>query len=348
MPLARPAFALLGHETQLLDAEVTYFQLNCWGAGAAIVAAAYSSFYTGRGNMRVVMIIDVLASAVDLVFDYAWIFGKWGFPEMGIAGGAWATVVAQWFKVVVYWYLMRAPKLRETYALDQGRRLDLSLFTRLLKFGGPNGMQMALEGLAFTVFVVYVARLGTDASAATTLAISINIVAFVPMIGAGIAVSTLVGQYLGADNVKLATRAVWSGLWLSLAYNLIFAVLYVATPDMFLAAHRAGGVESNSVPTIAVLLLRFVAAYCLFDAVQLMLCSAIKGAGDTHFVLLTTVATSAGAVIMLELGIKQLNGGLFWCWTVLMLWVFSLAFAYAGRFLHGGWKNLRVIEPVAE
>lgn len=341
------AFSLLGHEAPLLEREVTYFQINSWGAGAAVLAAAYASFYTGRGHTRVVMVIDIFSAIVNAVLDYAWIFGKWGFPEMGIEGAAWATVLSQWIKLVIYGCLLRSPKLRETYGLSRGRKFDADLCRRLLVYGGPNGMQMALEGLAFTVFVIYVARLGTAASAATTLAISVNIVAFVPMIGAGIAVSTLVGQYLGANNVKLATRAVWSGMWLGVAYNAVFAVLYVLAPGIFLAAHRAGGPESHAVVGVAVVLLRFVAAYCLFDAMQLMLCSAIKGAGDTYFVMWTTVSTSVSAIVMLELGISRFGGGLLWCWTVLMLWVFLLAFAYGARFLHGGWKEKRVIEHEA-
>jgi MATE family multidrug resistance protein len=208
---------------------------------------------------------------------------------------------------------------------------------------------MQLEGLAFTVFVIYIGRLGTMESAATTLAISINIVAFVPMVGLGIAVSTMVGQQLGANRPQLAARAVWSGLWIGLIYNLFFLVLYVAVPHAFLLAHQSGasGLEADAIRDLTVVLLRFVAAYCMFDAVQLTFCSAIKGAGDTRYVLLTTIATSGGAVGLIEWGMTHQGWGLFWCWTVLMLWVIALAAAYAARILHGGWTNVRVIEQDA-
>lgn len=349
-PLAGVGFRWLGHNENMARLETTYFQVNLWGAGAAVIAAAYSSFYTGRGHMRVVMMIDIVTSLLDAVLNYFWIFGKAGFPEMGIAGAAWSNVLAQWLKVAIYWWLLRAPDLRRAYGLDAGRRLDSGLFSRLLRFGGPNGFQMQLEGLAFTIFTIYITRLGTVASAATTLAISINIVAFVPMVGVGIAVSTLVGQQLGANNPPLAVRAVWSGIWLALAYNAVFAALYLATPEVFLVVHQTGisSTQFHDIRELTIILLRFVAAYCLFDALQLTFSSAIKGAGDTRYVLWTTVVTSVAAVALLEWGMSRQGWGLMWCWTVLMLWVFSLAFAYTGRFLHGGWTSLRVIEPEPE
>lgn len=349
IPFSAPAFRLMGHDASMVRLEATYLAINCWGAGAAVISAAYSSFYTGRGEMRIVMVIDIVASILDATLNYVLIFGKLGFPEMGIAGAALSTVLAQWLKVAIYWWLLRAPELRTQYGLDSGRRLDRGLFWRLLRFGGPNGLQMQLEGLAFTVFVIYIARLGTIATAATTLALSINIVAFVPMIGIGVAVSTLLGQHLGAENPRLAARAVWSGLWIALGYNLVFAALYLFVPHMFLLIHEAGMVAADfaEIRSLTILLLRFVAAYCLFDALQMIFSSAIKGAGDTRFVLLTTFVTSAIAIAMTEWGMSR-GWGLMWCWTVLMLWVFSLAFAYSGRFVQGRWKKMRVIEPDQE
>ena len=346
-PFSTAVFRFMGHDPGMVRLEATYLQVNCWGAGAAVISAAYSSFFTGRGEMRVVMIIDIAASVVDAVLNYILIFGKFGFPEMGIAGAALSTVLAQWLKIVVYWWLLRAPELRQTYGLDSGRHIDRDLVWRLQRFGGANGLQMQLEGLAFTILVIYIARLGTQATAATTLALSINIVAFVPMIGIGVAVSTLLGQHLGANNPRLAARAVWSGLWLALSYNLVFAVLYLVVPHVFLMAHQAGmnSSEFEEIRRLTIVLLRFVAAYCLFDAMQLTFCSAIKGAGDTRYVLLTTVVTSLIAIALTEWGMSQKGWGLLWCWTVLMLWVFSLAIAYTGRFLQGRWKHMRVIEP---
>jgi MATE family multidrug resistance protein len=209
---------------------------------------------------------------------------------------------------------------------------------------------MQLEGLAFTVFVIEIGRFGTLATAATTLAISVNVVAFVPTVGLGIAVSTLVGNYLGGGQPQLAARAAWTGLAMALAYNAVFALLYWGTPDLFLVAHQLGAPDPDfeSIRQLSVLLLKFVAAYCLFDAMQLTFCSAIKGAGDTRFVLVTTIVTSAAAVAVGHLGVWLQGWQTLWWWTVLMLWIVSLATAYGWRFWQGKWQQMRVIEPALE
>jgi MATE family multidrug resistance protein len=349
IPLATWLFQSLGHDAELARHESLYFQINCFGAGAAVIAAAYSCFFTGRGQTTTVMWIDVAASVLDGVLNYFWIFGKAGFPEMGLAGAAWSSVVGQWFKIAVYWWLLRRPDIRSEFGFDQPLVLDRVLMRRLFRFGAPSGFQMQLEGIAFTVFVLEIGRFGTMATAATTLAISINVVAFVPMVGLGIAVSTLVGNYLGANRPHLAARATWSGLSLALAYNAVFAALYWGAPNLFLMAHQQGANDPNfeSIRDLSIVLLRFVAAYCLFDAMQLTFCSAIKGAGDTRFVLLTTIATSAGAVALGHLGVWSQGWGTLWWWTVLMIWILALAAAYGFRFWQGKWKLMRVIENVA-
>ncbi len=192
IPLSSSWFEWMGHDQVLAGQESLYFQVNCLGVGAAVISAAYSSFYTGRGQTMTVMWIDAVASLLNALLDWLWIFGIAGFPEMGIGGAAAATAVSQWFKVIVYWWLLRRHEVRSTFGFDQRPWFDMDLLRRLLRFGTPNGFQMQLEGLAFTIFVIGIGQLGTLATAATTLAISINIVAFVPMVGVGIAVSTLV------------------------------------------------------------------------------------------------------------------------------------------------------------
>lgn len=346
IPLALPGFRWMGHESVLAEQEAIYFQINCLGVGPAVLSAVYSSFYTGRGRTAIVMWIDIFASVVDAVLNWFLIFGKAGFPEMGIAGAAVSTVIGQWLKVAIYWWLLHQRDVRLEFGFDQSPWFDPSLLRRLFRFGIPNGFQMQLEGLAFTIFVIGIGKLGPLPTAATTLAISINIVAFVPMVGLGVAVSTLVGNYLGADRPEMARRASWSGLAMALAYNAVFAVLYVAVPNWFMAMHQMGakGEDFETIRSLSEILLRFVAAYCLFDATQLTFCSVIKGAGDTRFVLWTTVVTSAGAVLVGEAGVALWGGGVLWWWTVLMLWIFALAAAYGLRFWQGKWQSLRVIE----
>jgi multidrug resistance protein, MATE family len=346
IPLAPAFFRLAGHPPEAAALETVYFQALAFGAGGNVIAAAMSSFFTGRGENRVVMVVSCATSLLNVVLDYAWIFGRFGFPAMGIAGAAWATALSQWAGVLFYWWRMRQPAYG-VYHWAGARQWDRALFLRLLRYGGPNGLQMLVEIAGFTIFLLLVGRLGPDAMAATTLAFNVNSVAFVPMIGMGIAVTTMVGHQLGHNEPNLAARATWTALWMAVAYMGTLAVLYVAAPDLFLLGHAAGLASEQFVElrNLTVVLLRFVAAYCLFDALNLMFVSAIKGAGDTRFVLGTNLILSPGSVIAAWAGITYFDLGLLWCWIVLTAWVVALGLVYLARFLQGRWRTMRVIEP---
>ena len=110
---------------------------------------------------------------------------------------------------------------------------------------------------------------------------------------------------------------------------------------------HAAGVDPEEFATIralTVILLRFVAVYCLFDALQIVFVGAIKGAGDTWFVLSNTTAVSCCAVLTGWIGARYFDGGLLWWWLVVAGWVFALGVTNLARFLQGCWRDMRVIE----
>jgi MATE family multidrug resistance protein len=120
----------------------------------------------------------------------------------------------------------------------------------------------------------------------------------------------------------------------------------VLVPDAFMFGHAAGaaGADFAALRDTAVVLLRFVAVYSLFDAMNLIFVSAIKGAGDTRFILATTAVTSPLPVAATWWGVRYAGGGLLWCWVVITVWIVLLALIYWGRFLQGHWRQMRVIE----
>jgi len=350
IPWAPAMFVLAGHAEHLARAEGVYYQVMTCGAGATIIASALSSFFTGRGQTGVVMVVSVLASLMNMVLDYAWIFGHWGFPALGVAGAAWATVTSEWFRVIAYGWLMLRPEYRRKYRIAEGCRFDRELFVRLMRYGGPNGWQFVVDVAAFSVFLLILGRLGEEAMAATTLAMNINSVAWVPMLGIGIAVSTIVGQRLGEGNPDLAERATWTSLWMALAYTGVIGALYVLFPDWFLFGHASGTSPEQfaRLRELTVVLLRFVAGYCMLDAAALIFVSALKGAGDTRFILAVNLWFSAPPVAAVWLGMRLFGGGLYWAWWVLTAWICLLAIVWWLRFVQGRWRGMRVIEPEVE
>jgi multidrug resistance protein, MATE family len=350
IPASPWIFHAAGHKPELAALEALYFQTALFGAGAEIMAASMAAFFTGRGVTWVVMVVDSSASALNIVLDYAWIFGHWGFPELGIEGAAWATVVSLWARVIVYAVLMLLPRFRQRYRTWSGRRFNAQLFRRLLRFGGPSGLQMFVEIAGFTLFLLLVGNLGEDAMAATTLAFNVNCLAFVPTLGLGMALSVLVGQQLGRNNPHLAARATWTSLCIALGYMGTMALVYVLFPGLLLKGHEWGMspaefVKFASLRHTTVVLLRFVAAYCLFDAMTVVFTGALKGAGDTRFIMIVSLLLTPMPVAIAWAGIYFFDFGLIWCWIAITLWICSLGVIYLARFLQGRWRHMRVIEP---
>jgi multidrug resistance protein, MATE family len=345
-PLAPSLFNRTGHPPAIVGQEIIYFQALAYGGGATVVAAALAAFFTGLGATRVVMFVDVGAALLNILLDYLLIFGVAGFPEMGIAGAGIATSLAQWAKVAAYVALMAQQEFRSPYGLIEGCRWDGPLMARLLRFGGPSGLQMFVEVGAFTALTFLVGRLGEVPLAATTIALSVNSIAFVPMLGLGIAVSAMVGQQLGAGRADLAERATWTAVQLGGLYTGFMAILYLGAPGWFLAAHAVGRAdEFAQVAEVCGILLRFVAAYCVLDMLQIVFSCAVKGAGDTRFVLATSALIAPLPALLGWFGMAYWGWGFYSLWYVITGWISLLAVVFYLRFRRGPWRSMRVIEP---
>ncbi|MBW2038069.1 MAG: MATE family efflux transporter [Deltaproteobacteria bacterium] len=347
IPFAWPIFRLVGHDPLVQRCEVQYFQILCLGGGPFIASSALAGFFSGRGRPWPVMWVNTFSTAVNLVMDYALIFGEWGFHELGIKGAAIATVLSGIFSFLVYVALISKRTHATTYHTLKGWRPERELFVRLLRFGFPSGVQFFLDMTGFTLFILLVGRLGTVNLAATNIAFNINTLAFMPMIGCGIAVSVLVGQYLGSDRPDLAERSAYSGFHLTFLYMTSIAAAYVLVPDLFVApfAARANPEGIADIYGLAVILLRFVAIYSVFDTMNIIFASAIKGAGDTRFVMVMMLFIPVFAlVIPAYVTIVLLGYGLMVAWVIASIYAIILGFAFYFRFRGGKWKTMRVIE----
>jgi MATE family multidrug resistance protein len=350
IPWAGDIFRWVGHEPPVQKNEAVYFAILCAGALPALMASALSGFYSGLGKTVPVMWINIAATAINIIFDYLMIFGHGGFPAMGMAGAAWATVLSAVFSVAAYALLIFRPKYNRIYNTLGGWRFDKTRFFSLLKFGFPNGIQFFVDMAGFTFFILLVGRLGSDNLAASNIAFNINTLAFMPMIGFGIATSVLVGQYLGGEDPKTASRSVYSAFHLTFIYMAAVALLYFFWPDLFLMpfAAKADPARFESIRRTTIILLRFVAVYSLFDGFNIIFSSAIKGAGDTKYVMYMVLALSLGLLsVPSYLAIVVMKSGIYLSWTIASVYVVALGLSFYFRFLGGKWKTMRVIEQAA-
>lgn len=344
---AEKIFAFAGHEQKIQQLETAYFRILCFGAFPAIGSSALASFFIGRGENIAVMWNNLFTTGLNLLLDYAMIFGKWGFPEMGIEGAALATVFAGIFNFLFYAAIIFRSNANRVYCTREGWRLQPALLGRLMRFGFPNGVQFFIDVAGFTVFLLMVGRLGTVALAATNIAFNINTLAFMPMIGFGISVSTMVGNFIGAGKAEDAEKISYIGFVMTLAYMTFISLFYVITPKIFTLPFAAGSSDADfeHIAELTRILLRFVAVYSIFDTANIIFASAIKGAGDTRFVMGMIVTMSmAVLVIPTYIALNVFSGGIVACWTIATIYVCLLGVAFYLRFRSGKWKSMKVIE----
>jgi MATE family multidrug resistance protein len=349
-PMAEPVFDFAGHAPLVRRYEVVSAQVFMLGSFPIVLMATLSTFFAGRGQTGVVLLVNVLSTVINVVLDYCWIFGHGGFPRAGVAGAALATVVAQSCGALCYFAILMSRDFRREYRTLSGWRFEGALFSRLLRYGLPTGLQYSLEIGAFAIFMMIVGRISTDALAASSIAFNLNMLVFMPMWGLGVGVSALVGRYLGSNQPQFAERSTWSAFGMSLVYMSICGALYLLAPRLLLAPYAAASTHASfeSVASVAVVLLRFIAVYSIFDMMNLIFSAGLKGAGDTRYPLAITVVLSWAAMLGPAFFLCIVHGfGVYVAWATASAYVVCLGLLMIRRFQLGRWKALRVIEPHA-
>jgi MATE family multidrug resistance protein len=346
IPAAPFLIAISGHTIALQALEVTYLRCLCCAALPMLVMAAVNGFFSGRGRTWTVLGIEAAGTAVNVALALVLIFGRAGFPELGIAGAGCATVVGSWTSALGGFWLLLFKEHRDEFNTLRGWRPERELFGRLMKYGGPAGMQVFLDALVFHVFIQLVGRLGEAATGATTLTIRLNMVAFLPMMGLGQGVSILVGQRLGADRPDLAEQSAYTGLKWVFGYMCGVAAVYLFFPGALVGLFR-GDRDPESFAAVAAIvpsLLLCVAVYSLADSVNVTFSYALRGAGDTRFVSLVTFALAWPIMVVPTYLVVGGGGTIYWAWVFATAYIIAMAVCFFLRFQSGRWKSMRVIE----
>jgi MATE family multidrug resistance protein len=337
------------HSPEISALEIRFFQILCWGAPGMLAAQSLEAFFSGQGRTRVVMLVDAAAVLVNLILACVLVLGWGGVTSWGMEGAAWATVAAQWSRAAIYtWLVLGADNRRRFNTLSM--RLQAPMMARLLRFGGPSGVQMLLDVGGFAVFVQMIGKLGLVETNATSLVFSISHVAFMPVWGLGMATVVLVGQKLGEDRPELATRAAGTTLRMALGYMLLMSLLFSLAPNVFLSgffSHDAiDAADQLAVRQLAIKLLLFVSAYNICDAAIIIFVSVLRGAGDTRFVMFVSAVMAAILAGTTWLGVEKWKLDVYALWTLITVWVYALAVIYVLRYYQGKWRAMRVIDQV--
>jgi MATE family multidrug resistance protein len=351
VPLAPGMIALGGHTPEVQRLETIYLRCLSFAALPMLVMAAVNGFFSGRGQTWTVLLIEGVGTAVNIALALLLIFGRWGFPEMGIEGAGWATVAGSWAAALFALFLMLRKKYRAEFNTAAGWKPERDLFGRLMKYGGPAGMQVFLDVLVFHLFTQLVGRLGNAALGATTLTVRLNMIAFLPMMGLGQAICILVGQRLGENRPDLAEKSTYTGLKWSFGYMCVVALAYASIPGVLISPFRPDTpAELEKFAAMAAIvpgLLLCVAVFSLTDAVNLSFAFALRGAGDTKFVTMLTFALAWPLMVIPTALTVWLGGNVYWCWVFATAHIIGMSICFWFRFRGGKWKSMRVIETVA-
>jgi len=358
-PLAPWLISLFSPPAELAPLEVTYLRCLSFAALPMLVMAAVNGFFSGRGQTWTVLCIEAFGTAVNIVLACILIFGEAGVakyalpgipgtPALGIEGAGWATVIGSWAAALFALGLMLRPRYRSEFNTAAWRH-ERELFHRLMKFGGPAGIQVFLDVLMFHLFTQLVVQLGVAAAGATTLTVRLNMIAFLPMMGLGQAICILVGQRLGENRPEIAEKSTYTGLKWSFGYMTLVALAYVSIPSVLIAPFRPDNPEElekfNAIAAVVPTLLLFVAFFSITDAINLSFAFALRGAGDTKYVTKLTFALAWPLMVIPTALTVWLGGNVYWCWVFATAHIIGMSVCFWYRFRGGKWKSMRVIEP---
>ncbi len=349
IPLGHFLIGVSGHAADVAAAERVYFDIMMVGGILLPPAGALNGYFTGRGYTKLVMWLSVAGSALNILLDWLLIYGHWGLPELGIAGAAYATV----FSFAATFVVTAAIVFREP--VFHGRRgsaafaFDRSLSLRILRYGLPSGVHVLLDMLTFTFFVFVIGRedvadaLGFGAS---NVCFNINHLVFAPLLGIGMGAGILVGNYQGAGDSDAASRAGWSAIfigWIFMGTALLLLALFFR-PVVMLFLSDSSAFDPEAFIALSRILVTILASWCMFDVVNVISGGALKGAGDTRFVMLAGTIAGFGLWVPLVIAVAHFRPSVVNLWLTLPTYVFFLAAVLLHRWCRGKWREIKLVD----
>ena len=243
---------------------------------------------------RIPLLIGLIGLTVNVVVDAVMIYGRWGLPEMGSNGAAWASVLSVLAMLAAYGVAYaQVPQLRGLHLFAQLRAHAWTGSVALLKLGVPVALILTAEAWLFQVGALFIAQFGDTAIAAHQIAINFAAMAFMVPLSIGMAATVRVGDALGRGDLVAAARAGNAGIVIAIGFALLSAALMWAVPGAIIGLYTA----DPEVSAMAVGFLGFAALFQLFDGIQASANGALRGRQDTRTPMIITVIAYWGVAM---------------------------------------------------
>jgi len=346
-PLGVILFEKMGVNQAQLGPQKVFFNILMLGVIISLLRNCLSSFFSGIGRTGVVMVATCAAMIINVVLNYVLIFGKFGFPSLGIRGAAYATITAGVCGLMILSVAYFRKNIRAEFHIKESLRFDTIVFKKLLHFGSSVGLEMFLNILAFNGIVLLFHSYGPATATAATIVFNWDMVSFVPLIGIEIGITSLVGRCMGAQRPEIAHQTVMSGLKVGLLYSTVILVLFLGFPGLLVGIFHPqvpDAIFAAAVPT-AVFMVRFASFYVLVEAMLIVFIGALRGAGDTFWAMRMSVAIHWVMVFVVWFMLRKLGASAEATWTLMVLQFLLFSGFVFMRYKEGKWKHIRVVYP---
>lgn len=317
----------------------TYLVIRAFEIPLVMFSAVVWGFLVGRGNSRTPMILAWITVLANILLDWVFVLGNLGAPALGVAGAAYATLIANGINALLSAWILWSKSSRQEFDTGRARWASWADLRAVLQVGLPMGLGDFIEIASFSAFFALLARLGTDVLAANQIALQFLSVSFTFGIAVSMATSSLVSQNLGARQPEVAEQVTYRAIGLAMAGMGLIGLSYLIAPA------RLMGIFSQEASVIAtgVFVMRLVAFYQVFEALGIVLAGALNGAGDTTFTMTARSIMAWGLFIPLVwLLIYRFDAGLGGAWAGALVYLGGLSAVYFLRFRSGRWKTLEL------
>ena len=285
IPAGRWVLATAGlSEGEMVQAQI-YLTILMAGSVLDLFRQSFNGYFGGLGKTRVVLLSTFAMALANVFANYVLIFGKLGFPALGILGAGYGTLFA-WFiglitLCIVYFRQIQFPE----YQLLKSFQLDLGILKKLVRFGLASGLRITLLIFAIDLMILAFQSYGVEVSTAITVVFTWFQTLFIPVIGLEIGTMSLAGRFVGARDPDSASDSVFSGLFLASCYTLILSLAcLLVTPTMvgiFLEPNSSAATRNLAIwGTQLNAFMMFILAW------SSILGGALRGAGDTYGVMI--------------------------------------------------------------
>ncbi len=292
--LSKPLMNYMKQPEEVVALAIPYLNLVSFSLIPLIIFQAIKQFSDGMSMTKYPMYATLIANIINVILNYILIFGKFGFPEMGIVGAAYGTLISRIIMVIYLWLLLRNKERSKRIVRNiKFFVLDVLMIKKIINLGSLSAMQMFFEVAIFTAAIWLSGLLGKNPQAANQIALNLSSMTFMIAMGLGVASMIRVGNQKGLQNYKELRRIAFSifllGIILAIFFAILFFVFHKSLPNLYVDLSDVKNYTDNmEVVSIASKLLIAAAFFQISDSIQVVILGALRGLQDVKIPTILT------------------------------------------------------------